>query len=144
MSINLQGALLGKIKPFGQLIIEGFTLAGIEIKSSGDADKYARAQAALKVAGIASSLASGDLDGAQTQISAILLGTADPGVAGFVEDLSGVLNPLLQAAATGAPLVKAGVQVAAQDIVNGITAVASRYPDPNAGANASVDQAVAS
>lgn len=118
------------IKPFEQILVEGATLAGINIGAKDAADKYARAQAALKVAGIATALATGDVAAVEAA-AAGLITTTDPGVAKFVTDLSALGNTLIQGAMVAnaaIPLLSAGAELVATNVAAGITAVASQYP----------------
>jgi len=124
------------IKPFEQIIVEGATLAGINIGATGPADKYARAQAALKVASIATALATGDVAAVEAAAEA-LIKTSDPGVAKLVLDLSALGNTLIQGAMVmnaAVPLLSAGAELVATNVAAGITAVASQYPAPTAAA----------
>jgi hypothetical protein len=115
-------------------VAEGATLAGINIGAKSAADKYARAQAALQVAAIATALSTGDIGTVETQAQG-LIKTSDPGVAKFVSDLSGLANTLIQGAAVASaaiPLLSAGAELVATNIAAGITAIASTYPAPAA------------
>lgn len=122
------------IKPFEQILVEGATLAGINIGAKNAADKYARAQAALKVASIATALSSGDI-ASVTAAAQALIQTSDPGVAKFVADLSGLGNTLIQGAMlanAAVPLLSLGAEMVATNVAAGITAIASQYSAPTA------------
>lgn len=118
------------IKPFEQILVEGATLAGINIGAKSAADKYARAQAALQVAGIATAMATGDVSAVEAA-AASLIKTSDPGIAKFVGDLTALGNTLIQGAMVAnaaVPLLSAGAEIVAQNVAAGITAIASQYP----------------
>lgn len=122
------------LKSFGTLFAEGATLAAIDIGAKNPADKFARAQVALQVAGIVQSLSTGDVATAlQTAETALLSKITDPGQAALVQSLASVGSTFIQAAAvanSALPLVNATVQGAAQEVAAGITAIASTYKTP--------------
>jgi hypothetical protein len=118
------------IKPFEQILVEGATLAGINIGASTAAVKYQRAQAALQVASIATALASGDIASVESAAAA-LIKTSDPGVAKFISDLTSLSNTLIQGAMVlnaAVPLLSTGAELVATNVAAGITAIASQYP----------------
>lgn len=118
------------IKPFEQILVEGTTLAGINIGATSAAQKYVRAQAAIKVAGIVSALATGDVASVEAA-AASLITTTDPGVAKFVTDLTALGNTLIQGAMVmnaAVPLLSVGAELVATNVAAGINAIASQYP----------------
>lgn len=119
------------IKSLPQLVIEGATLAAIDLGAKDDAEKYSRAQVALAVAGIFTSLSSGDVATAVTTASESLLSKIkDPGQVALVTNLANAGSVFIQAAslADGAlPLLNATWQGLAGEIAAGVTAIASAY-----------------
>lgn len=118
------------VKPFEQIIVELATLAAINIGAKDAADKYQRAQGALKVASLSTALATGDVATVEATLQG-LIKTSDPGVAKVVTDLSSIGNTLIQGAMVAnvaIPLLSAGAELIAQNVAAGITAVASQYP----------------
>jgi hypothetical protein len=125
-----------QIKSLAQLLVEGATLAGIDIGASTAAEKYTRAQVALAVAAGFTSLSSGDVNGAIEQVQTeILSKVTDPGQVALVNSLFNVGGVFIQAAAAanGAlPLLNATWQGVAGEVATGITTIASSYPAPPA------------
>ena len=125
-----------QIKSVAQLVVEGATLAAIDIGATSPAQKYARAQVALAVAAGFTALSSGDVTGAVEQIqTAVLSKVTDPGQVALANSLFNVGGIFISAAAAanGAlPLLNATWQGVAGEIATGITAIASSYPAPAA------------
>jgi hypothetical protein len=119
------------LKSFGTLFAEATTLAGIDIGAKDAADKYARAQVALQVAGILQSLSTGDVVTAlATAESTLLTKITDPGQAALAQNLASVGSTFIMAAAqanSALPLVNPTIQGAAAEVTAGITVIASTY-----------------
>lgn len=122
------------LKPVGQLIVEGATLAGIDIGAKDATDKYNRAQVALHVAAAFQAVSQGDLVGGLAQAqTAIFANVTDPGQVALIQGLLTLGNAQLQVATQAAsvvPLLGATAQGVASNIAAGISAVASAYPAP--------------
>jgi hypothetical protein len=123
-----------QIKSLAQLLVEGATLAGIDIGAKDATDKYNRAQIALQVAAAFTSLSTGDVAGAIEQVQTALMSKiTDPGQAALVTSLFNVGSLFIQsaAAANGAmPLLNATWQGIATEVAAGITTVAGAYSNP--------------
>jgi hypothetical protein len=124
------------LKSVGQLIVEGATLAGIDVGAKDAADKYNRAQVALQVAAGFQSASQGDLAGGLAQAQAAILGkVTDPGQIALIQGLFTIGNAQIQVvsqATTAIPLLSATTQGVFAEISAGITAIASTYSAPKA------------
>lgn len=124
------------LKSVGQLIVEGATVAAIDIGAANAAVKYERAQVALQVAAAFTALSSGDVSGALAQAQTALLSkVTDPGQVALIQGLFTIGNAQITVAsqaATVIPLLSATAAGVASQIAAGITAIASTYPAPAA------------
>lgn len=124
------------LKSVGQLLVEGATVAAIDIGASSAAQKYARAQVALQAAAVFASISSGDLAGGlATAQAALLAKVTDPGQVALLQGLFTIGNAQITVASQAAsvvPLLNATAQGVASEIAAGITAIASTYPAPTA------------
>jgi len=120
----------------GQFFVQGATLAGIDIGAKTAAEKYARAQVALKVAAALSAVASGDVTGAlATAQAALLTKVTDPGEVALVNGLFAIAGPQLQVAAQAEsviPFLAETLEGVAAEAATGITVIASAYKAPAA------------
>lgn len=116
--------------PFEQQAATDLTVAAIEIGAKDTAAKVARAQAALSVSQIFTTAGSGDIQGAATALTALILNIKDPGLALIARQLWAIGSPWLgaQAAAlAAAPLIGGIVDSALTNTAAGMAAAANAY-----------------
>jgi hypothetical protein len=117
--------------PFESIFAKIATTVAIDIGAKSNADKLARAQAALKVSAIFQTASTGDLATSAQQLEALLTGsTADPGVAQVISDLANVGNVFLQAklaVVEATPLLGSEITAIAGNVATGMASIAQAY-----------------
>jgi len=123
------------IKSFEQIAAELAVTIAVATAST-PAQKYARAQAALQVATAIQPIGQGNFSQSLAQIATIVTTKiTDPGVVQLVNDLFNILNiflaPLLVTEAA-IPGMTSTIEGVANNVIAGITVIASQYPAPSA------------